>query len=368
MGTLFAPVAAMTNSTPGEASLEAAAWEADSARLELDQIARAAVQLAELSPRLASIAADMESNSQAQANSATAIAQTAETLVRNLSQAMAELTASSGKVEKTLAMVKRISDHTRLLSINASIEAARAAEAGKAFAVVVDEVSQLAHDTGRMTVEIGSHIGAMQSGVATVARMTGRGRDERDDEGSTIRAVNHQVRGMAASAQQQLGQAQSVHAMGAQINSLTESLLLAVGRFRFEAHARASEALATVLPTLSSAGTDRDACERALEQWLEEHPYFEMVYATGARGRQFVDNIGWRERRVVHYPSGLGKDWSDRPWFRAALESQSVCVTNLYRSAATGNYCFTVASALRADDRVFSVIGADVNFQRLISS
>jgi methyl-accepting chemotaxis protein len=93
-----------------------------------------------------------------------------------------------------------------------------------------------------------------------------------------------------------------------------------------------------------------------------------MAYLTDARGRQFVDNIGWREQQIIHHPSGFGKDWSERPWFRGALENRSLCITNLYRSAATGDYCFTVAAALRGARHVVSIVGADVNFQRLISS
>jgi hypothetical protein len=345
-----------------------ASGEAAGATLQLGQIARAAVQLAELCPRLKAIAASMEADSRAQADRAAMIAQSAETLVVNLGQAMAELTTSSGEVEKTLAMVKKVADQTQLLSINARIEAARAAEAGKAFAVVVGEMSELANNTGRMTAVIGGHMEAMKLSVDAVAAMAGRGGGDRQTGGTAIREVNHQVRDMAAAAQRQLGQAQSVHAMGAKINSLTESLLFQVGRFRFDAHAHASEALEEALPALAVAGTARAPCEAALEQWLAAHPYFEFAYITDARGRQFVDNIGWTDGRVAHHSPGFGRDWSERPWFRAALEGERVCVTDIYRSAATGDYCFTVAAALRAAGRVVSVVGADVNFQRLVGT
>jgi hypothetical protein len=335
---------------------------------EMGQIARAAVHLAGLCPRLKAIAASMEADSQAQAESASTIAQSAEALVQNLGRAMAELTASSSEVEKMLALVKRISDQTQLLSINARIEAARAAEAGRAFGVVVEEMSQLASDTGRMTGVIGGHVVAMRTSVDTVAAMTGRGEADRAAGGTAIREVNLRVRDMADAARRQLGQARSVHAMGARINTLTETLLFQVGRFRFEAHEHAGMALEGVLPRVAAAGTARGPCEEALELWLVQHPYFEFAYVTDARGRQFVDNIGWRDGRVAHHASGFGRDWSERPWFQAASASDRVCVTDIYRSAATGDYCFTVASALRADGAVVSVVGADVNFQRMVAS
>jgi len=331
----------------------------------MGHIARAAIQLAALSPRLKAIAEGLEKNSLAQAESAAIMAQSAEDLVQKLGHAMSEVTSSSGQVEKTLALVKKVSDQTQLLSINARIEAARAAEAGRAFAVVVEEMSQLANDTGRMTAAIGGHIGTMKLSVDAVAAMTGRGEGDGKSRGTAIREVNRQVREMAAAAQRQLGEAQAVHAMGAKINSLTEALLFQVGRFRYEVHDHAREALDDLLPELAAAGNSRTHCEEALERWLHRHSYFEFAYAADTQGMQFVDNIGWTNGCVAHHPSGYGRDWSSRPWFSAALENEGVFVTDIYRSEATGDYCFTVSAALRRSGRVQIVVGADVNFQRM---
>ena len=233
------------------------------------------MRLAALGPRLAAVAAEMESQAQAQARGASAVAETADALVRELDEAMAELGTSSGQVGKALTTVKRIADHTRLLSINASIEAARAGASGRAFAVVVDEVKQLADDTGTTTLEISLQMEAMQASVARVAAVTGGGpADEGQPQVCTVEAVNRQVRGIAASARQQLGEAQTVHSMGGQIQSLTELLLLAVGKFRFDAHERARGAVAEMLPPLAGLAGAREPCEAALKQWLGEGSLF----------------------------------------------------------------------------------------------
>jgi hypothetical protein len=144
-------------------------------------------------------------------------------------------------------------------------------------------------------------------------------------------------------------------------------LLLAVGIFRFDAHARAREAVESVALALVAALGDRPGLETLLERWLEARPYFELAYLTDARGRQIVDNLGWREGRVEHDPKGFGRDWSERPWYVEALRQPGVCSTDVYRSSATGDFCFTIAVALR-DSRggLLGVFGSDVNFHRLV--
>jgi methyl-accepting chemotaxis protein len=156
--------------------------------------------------------------------------------------------------------------------------------------------------------------------------------------------------------------------MGNRVNELTESLLLGVGAFRFEAHARAESFVQEIVSALVRSMHSREELESVLEGWLQDNPCFELAYITNASGRQIVSNIGREGHAIVREQSGFGRDWSERSWFREGTTSRGAISTDIYRSAASGDFCFTVSAGLR--DRsggLLGVLGADVSFRRIIS-
>ena len=138
---------------------------------------------------------------------------------------VADLGERSNEIGSIVATIDDIAAQTNLLALNAAIEAARAGEQGRGFAVVADEVRKLAERSSIATKEIASLIGSMQTGVSEAVKAMGRGGKEVESGYSLAAEAGKALDDILERAQVVGSQVEQISAAAEELNDLSRNMV-----------------------------------------------------------------------------------------------------------------------------------------------
>ncbi|WP_182033653.1 methyl-accepting chemotaxis protein [Vibrio diabolicus] len=126
--------------------------------------------------------------------------ETLSSYIEQASKSVTNLNENTTQINDVITTINAISEQTNLLALNAAIEAARAGEQGRGFAVVADEVRTLASRTQQATVEIQAMIEKLQTESQNIASITDRTVQQAQTSSQLIDEIGHDVTSIAESA------------------------------------------------------------------------------------------------------------------------------------------------------------------------
>ncbi len=135
--------------------------------------------------------------------------------VRRGAEAITELETKSDDIGRVMGVIRDIADQTNLLALNAAIEAARAGEAGRGFAVVADEVRNLAQRSEGSTHEIDEHVESLQQGIRDAVSIMEASREQAQSAVEQAEAAGEALKAIT-------GSVATISDMNAQIASAAE--------------------------------------------------------------------------------------------------------------------------------------------------
>lgn len=338
--------------------------------IDLQQTAASVVSLYNQAPELAATARRMDTHAREQAETLDNLVLKTDEIAATLNSAVKGLDESSKDAFSSVKLIRDITEGSRILAINASIEAARAGQAGLAFNVVAVEMQRLARQIEDASEHLARTLEAMQNKVSDVVRVSGKNADRdpgASGDDSSVAFLTRAFHEIDARALEQQKEARGVSEMAEQTRAISDGLLMEVGKMRFDIHFKSEAVVAELVRQPVMASGDRSRIEPILEEAIRRCPFFDLFYLTDARGRQITRNVSSRHSDPEDGMAALDKDWSKRPWFTNAFECEGPFTTDLYLSVATQRFCFTVSEAILDEaGTVVGVLGADVDFERLV--
>ena len=206
--------------------------------LAMDAMNAAVMEVAKNASAAASLADDARGKATAGAAMVSEVVQSIRNvnqLAEELRRDMDDLGGQADGIGKIMGVIADIADQTNLLALNAAIEAARAGEAGRGFAVVADEVRKLAEKTMAATKDVAGFITTMQQSVRKnsaktdeTSRAIAAGTDKANASGVMLQDIvgivsrtSDQIRSMAAAAEEQSATTEQIRQSAEEISRIS---------------------------------------------------------------------------------------------------------------------------------------------------
>ncbi len=241
-------MSAATESTAARTGVVSAAAEGATSNVQL-----AASGAQELSSSIAEIVRQVSQSSN--------FASDAVTKTEDVTNQMRGLDNAAQKIGDVIGLISDIAEQTNLLALNATIEAARAGEAGKGFAVVASEVKSLANQTAKATGEIAGQIGGMQSAASEAVAAI-------DGIREIIGQISENAAGIASAVDQQNAATEEIARSIEQASEGTMEVSSNISTVN-DATAQNGEAARQVLQSASDLSGQSNELQSAVKEFLQ---------------------------------------------------------------------------------------------------
>lgn len=107
--------------------------------------------------------------------------------------------------------------------------------------------------------------------------------------------------------------------------------------------------------------------EAVIQKLLDDNPFIQFAYVVNSEGSKITKNITQIQYKAQFENSGLGDNFSDRPWFISPVKDGKSFVSDFYTSKITGALCITVSAPISTDNsEIVGVFGVDIRFEDLV--
>ncbi len=331
---------------------------------------------------------------------------------------MSELLEKFNKIKNIADMVRSVSDNTNLLALNASIEAARAGDAGKGFAIVAEEVKKLAEESSQHADEIDELISNTMSDVAAVKDGIGKSsqsmmetskksemakadfsstlnktKKTADDINAIYQMVNSEhervneigklmniassflqtatasMQESTATIQEELELEESIYYRLKDLSSMTKEVQSLSHEFsmNFEITEQTKKNIQYGIEGLRKIAKRNDMqtllsknCDKEMQQELEDYKIYETLNLFVEDGSTIGVGVSEDIRNIPNFKiQDFHGKFAHREYFKQAIKGQDY-QSDVYISTDSYNYCVAIAVPVKINAKNAGVIMADV--------